>query len=171
MTVSYPRWESPNLKRKMMFIRTFSHKNLYLSCPVMTRPENNASWDINWPNKTIKNPISFAEIKAMATSCLRAFISMSAMEKITQLSCHVDKSLKHPGKYHWPSVQWHQQWMCIHHPEDQGAVSIRKTVLPGMAIPMLKIRRPNGRLIFNMGIPIPGKDGLYIETGPSNPKL
>ena len=33
---------------------------------------------------------------------------------------------------------------------NQGAVSIRKTVLPGMAIPMLKIRRPNGRLIFNM---------------------
>ena len=36
----------------------------------------------------------------------------------------------------------------------QGAVSIRKTVLPGMAIPMLKIRRPNGRLIFNMQIAI-----------------
>ena len=35
-----------------------------------------------------------------------------------------------------------------------------------MAIPMLKIRRPNGRLIFNMWIPIPGKDGLYIETAP-----
>ena len=34
--------------------------------------------------------------------------------------------------------------------DGQGAVSIRKTVLPGMAIPMLKIRRPNGRLIFNM---------------------
>ena len=29
---------------------------------------------------------------------------------------------------------------------------------------MLKIRRD--RLIFNMGIPIPGKYGLYIETGP-----
>ena len=40
---------------------------------------------------------------------------------------------------------------CLH---DQGAVSIRKTVLPGMAIPMLKIRRPNGRLIFNMEIAI-----------------
>ena len=52
-----------------------------------------------------------------------------------------------------------------------GAVSIRKTVLPGMAIPMLKIRRPNGRLIFNMGIPIPGKDGLYIETGPGSQVL
>ena len=39
-------------------------------------------------------------------------------------------------------------------PEVLGAVSIRKTVLPGMAIPMLKIRRPNGRLIFNMEIAI-----------------
>ena len=47
-----------------------------------------------------------------------------------------------------------------------GAVSIRKTVLPGMAIPMLKIRRPNGRLIFNMEITIRRLDGLYIETGP-----
>ena len=36
----------------------------------------------------------------------------------------------------------------------QGAVSIRKTVLPDMVIPMLKIRRPNGRLIFNMEIAI-----------------
>ena len=35
-----------------------------------------------------------------------------------------------------------------------GAVSIRKTVLPGMKIPMVKIRRPNGRLIFNMEITI-----------------
>ena len=34
----------------------------------------------------------------------------------------------------------------------QGAVSIRKTVFPGMAITMLKIRRPSGRLIFNMEI-------------------
>ena len=31
---------------------------------------------------------------------------------------------------------------------------IRKTVFPGMAIPMLKIRRPSGRLIFNMEIAI-----------------
>ena len=48
----------------------------------------------------------------------------------------------------------------------QGAVSIRKTILLGMAIPVLKIRRPTGRLIFNMGIPIPGKTVFYIETGP-----
>ena len=31
---------------------------------------------------------------------------------------------------------------------------------------MLKIRRSRDRLIFNMGIPIPGKGDLYIETGP-----
>ena len=36
----------------------------------------------------------------------------------------------------------------------QGDVSIRKTVLPGMVISMLKIRRPSGRLIFNMEITI-----------------
>ena len=29
-----------------------------------------------------------------------------------------------------------------------------------------KIRRSHDRLIFNMGIPIPGENGLYIETGP-----
>ena len=47
-----------------------------------------------------------------------------------------------------------------------GAVSIRMTVLPGMAIPMLKIRRPKGRLIFNMEITIRRLGGLYIETAP-----
>ena len=50
--------------------------------------------------------------------------------------------------------------------EEQGAVSIRKTVFPGMAITMLKIRRLSGRLIFNMEIAKRRKDGLYIETGP-----
>ena len=33
---------------------------------------------------------------------------------------------------------------------------------------MLKIRRPLGRLIFNMGIAIPGKTVFLIETAPSN---
>ena len=42
----------------------------------------------------------------------------------------------------------------IIHLQGLGAVSIRKTVFPGMAIPMLKIRRPSGRLIFNMEIAI-----------------
>ena len=35
-----------------------------------------------------------------------------------------------------------------------------------MAISMLKIRRPLGRLIFNMGIAIPGKTIFLIEMAP-----
>ena len=35
-----------------------------------------------------------------------------------------------------------------------------------MAIPMLKIRRPLGRLIFNMAIAIPGKTVFLIEMAP-----
>ena len=35
---------------------------------------------------------------------------------------------------------------------------------------MLKIRRPLGRLIFNMGITIPGKTVFLIETAPWTPK-
>ena len=35
-----------------------------------------------------------------------------------------------------------------------------------MAISMLKIRRSLGRLIFNMGIDIPGKTVFLIETAP-----
>ena len=49
-------------------------------------------------------------------------------------------------------LRWNEIYSI--HVTQQGAVSIRKTVLPGMAIPMLKIRRPNGRLIFNMEIAI-----------------
>ena len=37
-----------------------------------------------------------------------------------------------------------------------------------MAISMLKIRRPLGRLIFNMGIAIPGKTVFLIETAPGS---
>ena len=64
-----------------------------------------------------------------------------------------------------------QLWYCslsktLRPHDSQGAVSIRKTVLLGMAIPMLKIRRPLGRLIFNMGIAIPGKTVFLIETAP-----
>ena len=51
--------------------------------------------------------------------------------------------------------RYEPNWACLGSNVSLGAVSIRKTVLPGMAIPMLKIRRPNGRLIFNMEIAIP----------------
>ena len=41
-----------------------------------------------------------------------------------------------------------------------------KTVFPKCGIPMLKIRRSQDRLIFNMGIPILLSRHLYIATGP-----
>ena len=47
---------------------------------------------------------------------------------------------------------------------DQSPDSIEKPSYLHMAISMLKIRRPLGRLIFNMGIAIPGKTVFLIET-------
>ena len=41
-----------------------------------------------------------------------------------------------------------------------------KRCLISIEIPIIKIRRSQDRLIFNMGIPIPRKDGLYIDTEP-----
>ena len=69
--------------------------------------------------------------------------NISCYRHAHQLSKRLDKP-----DFYW--VQVHSHKTC----HEQGAVSIRKTVLPGMAIPMLKIRRPNGRLIFNMEIAI-----------------
>ena len=51
----------------------------------------------------------------------------------------------------------------LHH---QDPVSIQRPSYLRMAISMLKIRRPLGRLIFNMGIAIPGKTVFLIETAP-----
>ena len=72
---------------------------------------------------------------------------------------NVSKKLPLPGIFYIQVNLMVLYIMLIHvyevlQPGYQGAVSIRKTVLPGMAIPMLKIRRPNGRLIFNMEITI-----------------
>ena len=47
-----------------------------------------------------------------------------------------------------------------------GRLNIKSSYLTSKAIPVLKIRRPRDRLIFNLWIRIPEKDGLYIETGP-----
>ena len=45
-----------------------------------------------------------------------------------------------------------------------AAISILRCRLTSIGV--LKVRQSHDRLIFNMGIPIPGKDGLYFETGP-----
>ena len=44
-----------------------------------------------------------------------------------------------------------------------------KCRLTSIGTPMLKIKQSRDCLIFNMGIPIPGKNGLDIETGPRSP--
>ena len=44
------------------------------------------------------------------------------------------------------------------------ALSQYKNGLSRYGIPMLKIRRSQDRLIFNMGIPIPVRRHIYIET-------
>ena len=52
-----------------------------------------------------------------------------------------------------------------------GAVSVSKCRLTSMGISMLKIRRSHDRLIFNMGIPITGKDGFLYRDGALIPLL
>ena len=44
-----------------------------------------------------------------------------------------------------------------------GAVSVQRCRLTSIRIPMLEIWLSRHPLIFNMGFPIPAKDGLYIE--------
>ena len=50
--------------------------------------------------------------------------------------------------------------------ENLVAVSISRCHLTSIGIPMLKIRRSHDRLIFNMGIPIPGKTVFILRQGP-----
>ena len=62
-------------------------------------------------------------------------------------------------------MTFHLVLVISNHLVTRGRLII-KCRLTSIGIPMLKIRRSRNRLIFNMGIPIPGKNGLYIETGP-----
>ena len=48
---------------------------------------------------------------------------------------------------------------------EQGIVSILRCHLTSIGIPMLKIRRSNDRLIFNMGIPVPGERRSFYWDG------
>ena len=78
---------------------------------------------------------------------------MSAGHNFLQI-IDTKRNLKSMSNFVVSNVPANDLFVVLVYVQDQGAVSIRKTVLPGMAIPMLKIRRPNGRLIFNMEITI-----------------
>ena len=56
--------------------------------------------------------------------------------------------------------------VCLHQPSFQYIDSRAPSQYKRMAISMLKIRRLLGRLIFNMGIAIPGKTVFLIEMAP-----
>ena len=60
-------------------------------------------------------------------------------------------------------------WLTLVSAIDSRLPGPRLNIKPSylrMVISMLKIRRPLGRLIFNMGIAIPGKTVFLIETAP-----
>ena len=71
------------------------------------------------------------------------------------------------GSAHWPGAVQGHNFLChgLDHSAFWGPSQYEKCRLTSIGIPVLKIRRSRDRLIFKMGIPIPGKDGLYIETG------
>ena len=101
-----------------------------------TKPLGTPFLDI--PTKHI-NPVSCAATCAQTDGCVG--VTLDSQEEM----CHLYEESYTFGITLNPGTAL---WL------NQGAVSIRKTVVPGMAIPMLKIRRPNGRLIFNMEIAI-----------------
>ena len=86
--------------------------------------------------------------------------SSTCHQLMLKIQCGMNKLMEasYYNKNCWTTENWFwENWYWDHQGHfhtNLGAVSIRKTVLPGMAIPMLKIRRPNGRLIFNMEIAI-----------------
>ena len=71
--------------------------------------------------------------------------------------------------YETGQIQWTFSQHCGYWWPDALAPGPRLNIKPSylrMAISMLKIRRPLGRLIFNMGIAIPGKTVFLIATAP-----
>ena len=64
---------------------------------------------------------------------------------------------------------WEFTWGAIYttaSTDSVGRLNIKMLSHQYIGISMFKIKRSYDRLIFDMEIPIPGKDGLYIETGP-----
>ena len=119
------------------------------------------SYLIAWPNIIVYNTGIWQQLKISLTLSVpcrkmaRGWLNIKMPSYEYRKSHCGDKmilqlSYLHNGVFHILA----RCYLYIEPIEAQGAVSIRKTVLPGMAIPMLKIRRSNSRLIFNMEIAI-----------------
>ena len=126
---------------------------------------------LGWANckvnhqKTHSIPILKAPVHIITTVLFRSLWLMSDTPRVIEWNIWpIGLSTAVLHKINIANLEWYnfcymkcndsQRYRVIISLCKQGAVSIRKTVLPGMVIPMLKIRRPNGRLIFNMEIAI-----------------
>ena len=147
-------------------------KNKVISCNPEKRYlirnvlHTNDSMNVIYGRKTKFSPLAALEI--VETTTFGAAIDENVTMTISpQCYCNVNKlkwlltwSISTFWRLHFKGNSWKNNFELYFYSnfieacEVLGAVSIRKTVLPGMVIPMLKIRRPNGRLIFNMEIAI-----------------
>ena len=99
----------------------------------------------------------FCMINVCVRACVNVCVSVSLLIRASQA-----------GVMHLYFVIIYYCHLCgtVHTIKLLVAVSIWKGRLTSIGILMLKIRRSHDRLIFNMGISIPRKDGLYIEKRP-----
>ena len=161
-------WYESNITSKHI------HGNHFVSIPWWVQTQQAAIWVIPHSKYFHYNDVIMAAIASQITSLTIAYSTVYS--DVDERKHQSSASLAFVwGIHRWPvnsphkwpvtrkmfpfddvimSCNWNKDcilkiWFGL-----QGAVSIRKTVLPGMAIPMLKIRRPNGRLIFNMEIAI-----------------
>ena len=129
--------------------KLFTHQNI--------NPEEHGSID-QWPTKiTLHRPtsmhISWDMLKTFRTSVL----------------LHFPKSANIVSNIPSLNIRYLNLWWCpatVLRIDRLIATICRAPSYLLMAISMLKIRRPLGRLIFNMGIAIPGKTVFLIETAP-----
>ena len=103
--------------------------------------------------------INMIFLKTLPDKCWNLCVfSKTFPVSLYRFHCSIQKQAKGKPVVDWSTIvhyfRIHQWAQFERETGNLGAVSMRKTVLPGMVIPMLKIRRPNGRLIFNMEIAI-----------------
>ena len=83
-------------------------------------------------------------------------------------SCEFNQTLLNLCELVWQkksSLKTEPELVITPSSQEPGPYFNINTVLPGMGIPMLKIRQSQDHFIFNMGIPILVRQHLYIEVG------
>ena len=142
--IAIPSFVYPKLACTDLLISLHDHRHLFADGLVTVRP---IATKFRWDKENV-SCLQFKKFHFNPTNFNRKLTMMFKLDlkkknpTLTAFRTHVQNGLIQKVNI-----------FCTEN-EHLGAVSIRKTVLPAMAIPMLKIRRPNGRLIFNMEIAI-----------------